>query len=208
MVEGQPRAGRVRRRRAIGLGTGGRTFDPGGIGRCDHRGRRCARAGHARADPAEFVEQNPNTARALVMAMLDAAKFVDTQGNRAKVAELIANADYVNVPGVYFDGVIAGRFLGNYEDGLGRTWHDINHMKFFNDGKVPFPYLSDGMWFLTQFKRWGAAQARPGLSRRRQTDQPHRAISTGRSAAQRGRARRCDAQLNIDGWHGVGWERC
>jgi nitrate/nitrite transport system substrate-binding protein len=28
-------------------------------------------------------------------------------------------------------------------------------MKFYNEGKVNFPYLSDGMWFLTQHKRWG-----------------------------------------------------
>lgn len=106
---------------------------------------------------AEFVEQNPNTARALVMAMLDAAKFIDTQANRARVAELIASPDYVDAP----VEVIAGRFLGNYEDGLGKTWHDANHMKFFNDGKVPFPYLSDGMWFLTQFKRWGLLKESP-----------------------------------------------
>ncbi|HUW75767.1 MAG TPA: CmpA/NrtA family ABC transporter substrate-binding protein [Gallionella sp.] len=106
---------------------------------------------------AEFVEQNPNTARALIMAMLDAAKFIDTQANRAKVAELIAIADYVDAP----VDVIAGRFLGNYEDGLGKAWHDANHMKFFNDGKVPFPWLSDGMWFLTQFKRWGLIKEEP-----------------------------------------------
>ena len=106
---------------------------------------------------AEFVEQNPNTARALVMAMLDAAKFIDTQANRAKVAELIASPDYVDAP----VEVIAGRFLGNYENGLGKTWHDTNHMKFFNDGKVPFPYLSDGMWFLTQFRRWGLLKEEP-----------------------------------------------
>jgi nitrate/nitrite transport system substrate-binding protein len=31
-------------------------------------------------------------------------------------------------------------------------------MKFFNDGAVNFPYLSDGMWFLTQHKRWGSAE--------------------------------------------------
>ncbi len=91
------------------------------------------------------------------MAMLDAAKFIDTQANRAKVAELIASPDYVDAP----VEVIAGRFLGNYEDGLGKTWHDANHMKFFNDGKVPFPYLSDGMWFLTQFKRWGLLKEDP-----------------------------------------------
>ncbi len=106
---------------------------------------------------AEFVEQHPNTARALVMAMLDAAKFIDTLANRAKVAELIASPDYVDAP----VEVIAGRFLGNYEDGLGKTWHDANHMKFFNDGKVPFPYLSDGMWFLTQFRRWGLLKEDP-----------------------------------------------
>jgi nitrate/nitrite transport system substrate-binding protein len=106
---------------------------------------------------AEFVEQHPNTARALVMAMLDAAKFIDAQSNRARVAELIASPDYIDAPAE----VIAGRFLGNYEDGLGNTWHDANHMKFFNDGKVPFPYLSDGMWFLTQFKRWGLLKEDP-----------------------------------------------
>ncbi|MGA8863373.1 MAG: CmpA/NrtA family ABC transporter substrate-binding protein [Gallionella sp.] len=106
---------------------------------------------------AEFVEQHPNTARALVMAMLDAAKFIDTQGNRARVAELIASQDYVDAP----VDVIAGRFLGNYQDGLGKRWHDPNHMKFFNDGKVPFPYLSDGMWFLTQFRRWGLLKEDP-----------------------------------------------
>jgi len=106
---------------------------------------------------AEFVEQNPNTARALVMAMLDAAKFIDAQVNRKNVAEIIAGPEYVDAP----VDVIAGRFAGNYENGLGKTWHDPNHIKFFNDGKVPFPYLSDGMWFLTQFRRWGLLKQDP-----------------------------------------------
>ena len=34
-------------------------------------------------------------------------------------------------------------------------------MKFFNDGAVNFPYLSDGMWFLTQHKRWGLLKDHP-----------------------------------------------
>jgi nitrate/nitrite transport system substrate-binding protein len=51
--------------------------------------------------------------------------------------------------------------MGNYEDGLGKKWHDPNYMKFFNEGKVPFPYLSDGMWFLTQHKRWGMLKTDP-----------------------------------------------
>ena len=28
------------------------------------------------------------------------------------------------------------RILGRYQNGLGKTWDDPNHMKFFNDGKV------------------------------------------------------------------------
>jgi nitrate/nitrite transport system substrate-binding protein len=106
---------------------------------------------------AEFVQKNPNTARALVMAMLDAARYIDDMANRAKVAEIISGKSYVDAP----VEVIEGRFLGNYEDGLGRKWHDPDHMKFFNDGKVPFPWLSDGMWFLTQFRRWGLLKADP-----------------------------------------------
>ena len=106
---------------------------------------------------AEFVQQNPNTARALIMAMLDAAKYIDEPDNRAKVAEIISGKPYVDAP----VEVIEGRFLGNYEDGMGKKWHDPNHMKFFNEGRVPFPYLSDGMWFITQFKRWGMLKADP-----------------------------------------------
>ncbi len=34
-------------------------------------------------------------------------------------------------------------------------------MKFFNDGAVNYPYLSDGMWFLTQHKRWGLLKDHP-----------------------------------------------
>ncbi len=106
---------------------------------------------------AAFVAENPNTARALIMAILDAAQYIDEPENRASVAEIIASRDYVDAP----TEVIAGRFMGSYEDGLGRQWQDANYMKFYNDGKVPFPYLSDGMWFLTQFKRWGLLKEDP-----------------------------------------------
>ncbi len=34
-------------------------------------------------------------------------------------------------------------------------------MKFFNDGYVNYPFLSDGMWFLTQHKRWGLLKEHP-----------------------------------------------
>jgi len=51
--------------------------------------------------------------------------------------------------------------LGQYDDGLGRTWIDRHALRFFADGEVNFPYLSDGMWFLTQYRRWGLLREHP-----------------------------------------------
>ena len=57
--------------------------------------------------------------------------------------------------------VINQRILGRYQNGLGKTWDDPNFMKFYNDGAVNMPYLSDGMWFMTQHKRWGLLKDHP-----------------------------------------------
>ncbi len=104
-----------------------------------------------------FVAQNPNTARAITAAILDASKYIDLLANRAEVAQIIAAKSYVNTDA----GVIEGRMKGEYENGLGKQWQDPNYMKFYSDGAVNFPYLSDGMWFLTQHKRWGLLKEHP-----------------------------------------------
>ncbi|BCM24133.1 CmpA/NrtA family ABC transporter substrate-binding protein [Methyloradius palustris] len=106
---------------------------------------------------AEFVAKNPNTTRAMMLAVLEACRYIEATANRPAVAKLIAGKSYVNAP----EEVIEGRFLGHYDNGNGKKWEDSNFMKFFNDGKVNFPYLSDGMWFLTQHKRWGLLKDDP-----------------------------------------------
>ncbi len=106
----------------------------------------------------DFVKQYPNTARAVMMAILEASKWIDASlANKNKMAETIADKSYVNTS----VDVINQRILGRYQNGMGKTWDDPNHMKFFNDGAVNFPYLSDGMWFLTQHKRWGLIKEHP-----------------------------------------------
>ncbi len=106
----------------------------------------------------DFVKKYPNTARAVIMAVLEAGRWIDASlSNKLKMAETIAEKSYVNT-GV---DAINQRILGRYQNGLGKTWDDPNHMKFFADGAVNFPYLSDGMWFLTQHKRWGLLKEHP-----------------------------------------------
>jgi nitrate/nitrite transport system substrate-binding protein len=100
----------------------------------------------------DFVTRYPNTARAVIMAVMEAGRWIDASlSNRMKMAEVIAEKSYVNTS----VDAINQRILGRYQNGLGKTWDDPDHMKFFNDGAVTYPYLSDGMWFLTQHRRWG-----------------------------------------------------
>jgi nitrate/nitrite transport system substrate-binding protein len=107
---------------------------------------------------AEFVQKNPNTCRAVIMAVLEASRWIDANiSNKMKMAEVIAQRAYVNTS----VDAINQRILGRYQNGLGKTWDDPDHMKFFNDGAVNYPYLSDGMWFLTQHKRWGLLKDHP-----------------------------------------------
>jgi len=106
----------------------------------------------------EFVDQYPNTARALVMAILEASRFIDeSQENRRSTAQLIAGSDYVNAP----VASIESRFLGQYEDGLGHAWLDKHPLRFFGNGDVNMPYHSDGLWFMTQLRRWGLLREDP-----------------------------------------------
>jgi len=92
------------------------------------------------------------------MAILEASRWIDAGlQNKNKMAETVADKSYVNTS----VDAINQRILGRYQNGMGKTWDDPNHMRFFNDGLVNYPYLSDGMWFLTQHKRWGLLKEHP-----------------------------------------------
>ena len=107
---------------------------------------------------ADWVAKHPNTARAMTAAIIEAGKWIDASlVNRRTTAETVAQKAYINTD----MDVILERMLGRYSNGLGKSWDDKNHMKFFNDGAVNFPYLSDAMWFLTQHKRWGLIKDDP-----------------------------------------------
>ncbi|MEC5385913.1 CmpA/NrtA family ABC transporter substrate-binding protein [Uliginosibacterium sp. H3] len=107
---------------------------------------------------ADFVKKYPNTARAMMCAILEASMWIDASAaNRSTTADVVSAKSYVNTDA----DVIRSRMIGQYENGLGKSWSEKNYMKFYNDGAVNYPYLSDGMWFLTQHKRWGLLKEDP-----------------------------------------------
>jgi nitrate/nitrite transport system substrate-binding protein len=107
---------------------------------------------------AEFVQKYPNTARAMTAAVLEAGRWIDASlSNRQKTADTVADKSYVNTD----KEVIIARMLGRYDNGIGKKWDEPNYMKFYNEGMVNYPYLSDGMWFMTQHRRWGLLKEDP-----------------------------------------------
>jgi nitrate/nitrite transport system substrate-binding protein len=93
----------------------------------------------------------------MVAAILEASRFIDQEVDKKKTATILADKAYVNTA----MEVIEDRWEGKYTNGLGKSWADPNAMKFHLDGAVNYPYLSDGMWFLTQHKRWGLLKEHP-----------------------------------------------
>ncbi|MCL5040994.1 MAG: ABC transporter substrate-binding protein [Gammaproteobacteria bacterium] len=105
-----------------------------------------------------FVDQYPNTARALIMAVLDASRFIDADAaNRDSTAQLISGDAFLATPAA----TLLPRLQGDYSDGRGQQWVDQHPLRFFAEGEVNPPYLSDGLWFLTQFRRWGLLKQDP-----------------------------------------------
>ncbi|KHL74852.1 nitrate transporter [Pseudomonas putida] len=105
-----------------------------------------------------FAEQYPNSARALIKAILAASRFIEqSQENRHGTAQLLSGSAYLDTP---IENV-EPRLLGAYHDGLGNHWQDQHALRLFDQGRANVPYLSDGMWFMTQFRRWGLLRDDP-----------------------------------------------
>jgi len=99
---------------------------------------------------ASFADRNPKTVKAILRAMLEASQYIDKMENRPHVAEVVSQPQYINTD----PAVILPRLEGNYDYGDGRTARDPDYMTFF-DRQTNFPWKSHGLWWLSQFRRWG-----------------------------------------------------
>jgi nitrate/nitrite transport system substrate-binding protein len=105
---------------------------------------------------AEFAAAHPNTCRAMIAALLEAARWLDAARlNREATAEVLSSPAYVNADRELLQYCLAGR------GGDPAHWRGHNGLRFFGGGEATFPWLSDGMWFLTQQRRWGLLRADP-----------------------------------------------
>ena len=104
----------------------------------------------------EFATKNPSTVKAVMRAVLEASQWNDKLENRPRMAEVVSQPQYINCP----KEIILGRLLGDIDYGDGRKEKDKLYMTFF-DRHTNFPLKSHGVWWLTQFRRWGMVKEAP-----------------------------------------------
>ena len=104
----------------------------------------------------EFADKNPKTVKAILRAMFESSQHIDKLENRPHMAEVVSRPQYINTQ----KEVILGRMLGDYDYGDGRKEKDPNYMTFFVRN-TNFPWKSHGVWWLSQFRRWGMVKEAP-----------------------------------------------
>ncbi|NJX14175.1 CmpA/NrtA family ABC transporter substrate-binding protein [Tamlana crocina] len=98
----------------------------------------------------KFVEDYPNTAVAVTKALIRAGKWLDEPENRAEAVKILSMSQYVGADEAVLANSMTGTF--EFEKGDKREMPDFNVFYKYN---ATYPFYSDGIWFLTQMRRWG-----------------------------------------------------
>lgn len=92
-----------------------------------------------------WMNENPNTFRALNKSIIEATGYASKPENRIEIAKAISDRAFLNQPVEVVQAVLTGKF----EDGLGNTLDVPDRIDF-----DPYPWQSFANWILSQLVRW------------------------------------------------------
>jgi len=99
----------------------------------------------------EWAEKYPKTHQAAIMALIEAAQWMDRPENREEVVRLISRPAYVNAP----EAVVRMSMTGTFRYAAGEAPRPLPDFNVFYRYAATFPWRSHAVWFLTQMIRWG-----------------------------------------------------
>ncbi|MHB1241049.1 MAG: CmpA/NrtA family ABC transporter substrate-binding protein, partial [Gammaproteobacteria bacterium] len=99
----------------------------------------------------EWAEKNPNTHKAAIMAMLEAARWMDRPENRMEVVEIISRRSYVHAP----VDVVKMSMTGTFQYAQDEKPRPLPDFNVFYRYAATFPWHSHAQWFISQMIRWG-----------------------------------------------------
>ncbi|MAT71749.1 MAG: nitrate ABC transporter substrate-binding protein [Planctomycetaceae bacterium] len=103
-----------------------------------------------------WADENPQTHLAVIKALIRAGKWLDETDdagklvNREEAARILSRPDYVGADYDVIKNSMTGFFYFQKTDK--RAMPDFN---VFFKYHCTYPWYSDGVWFLTQMRRWG-----------------------------------------------------
>jgi nitrate/nitrite transport system substrate-binding protein len=123
-----------------------------------------------------WIKAHPNTFLAVFRAVIEAGLYANDPKNRAGMAKVLAQPNYLNAPETVIEQVIGGRFA----DGLGAVRTVPDRVTY-----DPLPQYSAAVWLTAQMKRWNMVKGdvdAQGLARSVLLAQDARAILVERGA--------------------------
>lgn len=152
-----------------------------------------------------WVEAHPNTTVAVVKALIRAGQWLDetdAEGrlvNREEGARILSRPDYVGADYDVIKNSMTGYFVFQKTDK--RPMPDFN---VFFKYHCTYPWYSDGVWFLTQMRRWGQiAEAKPAAwydETAKQIYRPDIYLKAARLLVEEGHLEEAQVPWNTDGY--------
>ncbi len=146
----------------------------------------------------DWAERHPNTLKAALMALLEAARWIDQPENRLEVVDILAQEEYVNAP----QEVVKMSMIGSFQYDRDEAPLPCPDFNVFHRYAANFPWRSHAVWFVTQMYRWG--QLREALDIGKIAEQAYRP-DLYREAAEALGLPCPGADYKLEGWHGGAW---
>ena len=105
---------------------------------------------------AAWVDKYPKSAKAILMAVMEAQQWADKAENKQELATIMGKRQWMNCP---VDDVF-DRSAGKFDYGIpGKVVENSPHiMKYWRDF-ASYPFQSHDLWFMTEDIRWGKYEA-------------------------------------------------
>ena len=111
----------------------------------------------------KWADENPNTIIAVTKALIRSGKWLDETDaagklvNREEACRILSQPNYVGADFEVIKNSMTGTFVFQKTDVL-----DMPDFNVFFKHDCSYPWYSDGVWFLTQMRRWGQiTEAKP-----------------------------------------------
>lgn len=104
---------------------------------------------------AAWAQARPNTLRALVASIVEAARWMDEPANRREAAQIMAQRDYVDAP----VEIVTAAMTGQPRFDPDRPAEMRGDYMVYHRYAANFPWRSHAEWTLGQMRRWGQLPA-------------------------------------------------